>query len=1274
MAEVQLRSLRVGADFDSSSYVAGMNAKVAADKAGAASSVAVGAALTQTDAKVSTSADNLERLKRQFLTGYAASQDFDRGLATIKRGLDGGKISIDDAAIAIENLGRKYGQAADAARPIIASSEQLGQAATIARTRIAEQATAVDELAASYRRMAAEARAAQAADNAETAFNRSFNIAQPGASASASASVFEEELRQQEELARRQQEIARLRAQQAGANFGSDLNSRFGIGGDVNSARASASVFEAEAQAAELAEQKIVALKAAIDPVGTSWAAMNRQIAEYNDLLRSGAISIDEFAQAETLARQRHEQLKASLGTGPLGTNDNNASFRRQNLGYQAIDIVQGIASGQPLGMIAAQQSGQIGQSYLGPGGGLAGVKSDLAALGGVVASVATAIGPIGLAFGAASIAATAFYFGTRQQAKTTDEALKEHAANIKALGDAYGLAAERAKTYSAADQEIASAAARQSQGDLQKKQAEQIEALRTQFGTNTNFRGAPAFILNPGFAAFTTAFSDLKAKADLPKFIEDVRQIGAATGFQDQAEKIIAAAKALSDFNDELEKGKDRLTDAVLRQLPALPPLGNFGNLNDEQNNRANRTPSLFQQQQNQINAIRLQAAARSPQEQAAAARAAAEAQFNQGESTTARANRIELAEKQALITAEQQLTRAQEDRQRASQASLDQAQYEVSLIGKSVEERNRLMAAYQAEAQIREQAARDHVAADEAEIASARKKAAAVADANAQVSLGKLVQDQGFDAQRLQLEANLIGATADERARATAALEAEIRLKQQGIDTSSALAQGYIKEQEALAQAKQEIDRQNAAYQSLQQAQGSVIDDLVTGTGTMKERLQAAASDVLKWFNEIAVANPLKNALTGTNLPTLADLFSGKPQVPGATATNTGAMTVTAAAVYINGSPLGGLPGLPGTNNGGLAGLLGYNPANANNPTGAAPVIPVQRLPLPSIYDRQDAAALSSSPTNMLAYQQAISKIESGSFVGNYSALGPTLNNGDYAIGRYQIMASNVPAWSQKYLGQQITPQQLQANPAYQDAIFNGEFGGYVDRYGPSGAASKWFTGSPTISNRMDINGTTGNQYVNQFNQNLAKLSTTTAETTNNFTGLGDSTKTLQSSFADFLGGTKLPAAPGAFPAAPMGQGYFPPAPTASFNPLSFLKSIPILGNIFSLFGFADGTDFSPGGLAMVGERGRELVNLPRGSQVIPNHRLKSVNDNGPRSVTHRYESNIVVSGSGDKELMENMRVAADEISRAHFEEYRRNYFGDDINNYRSHPFQRG
>lgn len=50
-------------------------------------------------------------------------------------------------------------------------------------------------------------------------------------------------------------------------------------------------------------------------------------------------------------------------------------------------------------------------------------------------------------------------------------------------------------------------------------------------------------------------------------------------------------------------------------------------------------------------------------------------------------------------------------------------------------------------------------------------------------------------------------------------------------------------------------------------------------------------------------------------------------------------------------------------------------------------------------------------------------------------------------------------------------------------------------------------------------------------------------------------------------------------------------------------------ILGKLAGLIGFAGGTDYAPGGLALVGEKGPELVNLPRGAQVTPNSGLKSL-----------------------------------------------------------------
>lgn len=46
--------------------------------------------------------------------------------------------------------------------------------------------------------------------------------------------------------------------------------------------------------------------------------------------------------------------------------------------------------------------------------------------------------------------------------------------------------------------------------------------------------------------------------------------------------------------------------------------------------------------------------------------------------------------------------------------------------------------------------------------------------------------------------------------------------------------------------------------------------------------------------------------------------------------------------------------------------------------------------------------------------------------------------------------------------------------------------------------------------------------------------------------------------------------------------------------------------LGRAMNIPGYAEGTDFAPGGLALVGEKGPELVELPRGAKVHSNDRL--------------------------------------------------------------------
>lgn len=56
----------------------------------------------------------------------------------------------------------------------------------------------------------------------------------------------------------------------------------------------------------------------------------------------------------------------------------------------------------------------------------------------------------------------------------------------------------------------------------------------------------------------------------------------------------------------------------------------------------------------------------------------------------------------------------------------------------------------------------------------------------------------------------------------------------------------------------------------------------------------------------------------------------------------------------------------------------------------------------------------------------------------------------------------------------------------------------------------------------------------------------------------------------------------------------------------------------SIVGFFGFANGTNYAPGGLAVVGERGPELVNLPRGSRVSTAQETKGLLSGGQTSIS--------------------------------------------------------
>jgi len=81
------------------------------------------------------------------------------------------------------------------------------------------------------------------------------------------------------------------------------------------------------------------------------------------------------------------------------------------------------------------------------------------------------------------------------------------------------------------------------------------------------------------------------------------------------------------------------------------------------------------------------------------------------------------------------------------------------------------------------------------------------------------------------------------------------------------------------------------------------------------------------------------------------------------------------------------------------------------------------------------------------------------------------------------------------------------------------------------------------------------------------------------------------------------------------------------------------------------ANGTDFAPGGTTIVGERGPELVNLPRGSEVVPNHALKAWTGSNSTSTTTTHNTYVIKETVDPRALSKAISRAKSysEVSRA-------------------------
>lgn len=149
-------------------------------------------------------------------------------------------------------------------------------------------------------------------------------------------------------------------------------------------------------------------------------------------------------------------------------------------------------------------------------------------------------------------------------------------------------------------------------------------------------------------------------------------------------------------------------------------------------------------------------------------------------------------------------------------------------------------------------------------------------------------------------------------------------------------------------------------------------------------------------------------------------------------------------------------------------------------NRIIGQAPDVSAPSMLSPGIKPASTSAKPSGSPS----YRDAIASIESAGS-GDYKAVGPTHPKMGRALGRYQIMEANIGPWSREVLGREVTPDEFMANPDLQDAIFDGKFNSYVQKFGPEGAAQAWFAGPGGVgkTNRKDSLGTDVGTYGRKF-----------------------------------------------------------------------------------------------------------------------------------------------------------------------------------------------
>jgi hypothetical protein len=138
--------------------------------------------------------------------------------------------------------------------------------------------------------------------------------------------------------------------------------------------------------------------------------------------------------------------------------------------------------------------------------------------------------------------------------------------------------------------------------------------------------------------------------------------------------------------------------------------------------------------------------------------------------------------------------------------------------------------------------------------------------------------IEGQKNQIELLQKQIQLVGTSESQRAIVIAQLQAEHQLRQKGIELASAEGQAILANAAFIERLNQELARSQGAMQALQGITDTTFNHFAnliaqgkTDWKSWADAGRAALADIQKEILKLAVLNPFKNFLFGTNLPTL-------------------------------------------------------------------------------------------------------------------------------------------------------------------------------------------------------------------------------------------------------------------------------------------------------------------------------------------------------------------------------------------------------------------